>query len=148
MPSSYSDEMRARCRKLYCFEGHSIPEISRLTGVSESTLRRWRADESWEDQRIQQAVSGRMVAEQLKMQVHRIVQQANEEGRLLDTSEVDRIRKMRKDIQKLDDSEVWVGHALDTIDELGDWLAEHYPDLADEMMQPLVEFGRHLVDEA
>lgn len=148
MPKQYSDEMRARCKSLYCFKGHSIPEISELTGVSESTLRRWRKKENWDDQRMAQAVSGRMIAEQLKKQVWMVVEQANEEGRMLDNAEVDRIRKMRKDINKLDDSEVFVGHALDTIDELGDWLADHYPELRDQMVQPLMEFSRTLVQDA
>jgi len=148
MPRKYDDEMRARCKSLYCFKGHEIPEISRLTGVSESTLRRWRSEEEWDDQRMARSISGRMIAEQLKKQVWMIVEQANEEGRMLDNAEVDRIRKMRKDIDKLDDTEVWVGHALDTIDELGDWLADHYPGLREEMVQPLMEFSRELVQEA
>ena len=148
MPKKYDDETRARCKSLYCFDGHSVPDISRMTGVSESTLRRWRREEDWDDQRMARTVSGRMIAEQLKKQVHMIVEKANEEGRMLENDEVDRIRKMRKDIDKLDDTEVFVGHALDTIDELGDWLAEHYPDLREEMVQPLMEFSRQMVQSA
>jgi len=148
MPKKYSDEVRARCKSLYCYKGHSIPAISDLTGVSESTLRRWRSEEDWEDQRMARSVSGRMVAEQLRKQVFMIIADANEEGRMLDNGEVDRIRKMRKDINELDDAELFVGHALDTIDELGDWLADHYPDLRDDMVQPLMEFSRQLVQDA
>jgi len=148
MPTKYSDEVRARCKSLYCLKGHEIPEIAQLTGVSESTLRRWRKEEEWDDQRMARSVSGRMIAEELKQQVWKVVKQANEEGRMLDNAEVDRIRKLRKDINKLDDTEIFVGHALDTIDELGDWLGEHYPELRDDMVQPLMEFSRKLVQDA
>lgn len=148
MPRQYSDGVRARCKSLYCYKGHEIPDISELTGVSESTLRRWRKEDEWNDQRMARSVSGRMIAEQLRKQVWMIIQSANEEARMLDNGEVDRVRKMRKDINELDDTEVFVGHALDTIDELGDFLGENYPDLRNDMVQPLMEFSRKLVQEA
>jgi transposase len=148
MPESYDGETRSRCKNLYCYDGHSIAEIARMMPPSESTLRRWKEEDDWEDQKMAKEVSGRMIAEQLKRQVHMIVEEANSEGRLLTNAEVDRIRKMRSDIEKLDDTEIRIGHALDTIDELGDWMAEHYPDLHEQLVQPLMEFSRELVRSA
>lgn len=147
MPTKYSDEVRARCKSLYCLKGHEVPEIAAMMPPSESALRRWRKEENWDEQRMARSVSGSMIAEQLRKQVWMIVDEANSEGRMLDNGEVDRIRKLRKDIEELDDKEVRVGYALDCLDDFGDWLAEHYPDLRQQMLQPIMEFSRHLVQE-
>lgn len=147
MPQTYSDETRARCKSLYCYRGLEIPEIAEMTPPSESTLRRWRAESGWDEQRMARSVSGRMIAEQLKQQVWQTVKAANEEGRLLDNGEVDRVRKLRKDIKELDDTELYVGHAMDAFDEFSDWLAEHYPERRKRMVSPIMEFLREVIQE-
>jgi hypothetical protein len=44
-------ETKDRARELYVFDGLTLDQVSKETGVPESTVKRWSADEGWADER-------------------------------------------------------------------------------------------------
>lgn len=142
---AYDQEVRGECELLYCVHGKDIPQIAEKTGVSESTLRRWRAKQSWDEKVVARVISGPMIAQQLKQQVYKIVQQANNDGRLIDSKEADRISKMRKMINDLDGDAVFVSHAMEAMDQFNSWLDEEAPELRQKIAPLMMEFTRELV---
>ncbi|PKN28260.1 MAG: hypothetical protein CVU64_14235 [Deltaproteobacteria bacterium HGW-Deltaproteobacteria-21] len=44
-------ETKDRARELYVFDGLTLEQVAKETGVPESTVKRWSADEGWTDER-------------------------------------------------------------------------------------------------
>ncbi|PKN67176.1 MAG: hypothetical protein CVU57_04285 [Deltaproteobacteria bacterium HGW-Deltaproteobacteria-15] len=44
-------ETKERARELYVFDGLTLEQVAKETGVPESTVKRWSADEGWTDER-------------------------------------------------------------------------------------------------
>jgi len=146
MPQRYSDKVRGECEAMYCLHDKSIPAISDVSGVSESTLRRWRERYNWDEKVVARVISGPMIAQQLKQQVYMITKQANDEARLITTQEADIISKLRKQIEDLDGHAIYVSHALEAMDAFNEWLADNAkPGLREEVVGHIMEFSRNLV---
>lgn len=143
---AYSEETQLYAELLYCLQRIEIPEISERTGVSESTLRRWRAELGWEDKRVARALSGPMMAYQITMQIHEIMEHARAEGRPMTPGESDQCLKLKQMAEKYDPDGVFVSHALDAMDEFNTFIAEEYPELHDDVKEPIVEFSRDIVE--
>ncbi|MHC1729703.1 MAG: hypothetical protein AB9866_27485 [Syntrophobacteraceae bacterium] len=47
----FSMEMVSRAEQLYCFDGHTLKEVSALTGVSLRALKRWSSSYGWVEKR-------------------------------------------------------------------------------------------------
>jgi hypothetical protein len=47
----FSMEMVSRAEQLYCFDGHTLKEVSALTGVSLRALKRWSSSNGWVEKR-------------------------------------------------------------------------------------------------
>lgn len=148
MPASYPDAVRFRCEMLYCLERKDLKEIAAITDPSESTLRRWKDEHGWEEKVKKRTLSGPMLAQQVMEQINMIIQQANDEGRMLNTKETDRVAKLQKIASRHDKEARFVSHAIETMDRFNAWLAEQYPDLRERVTTPIMEFTTHLAEQA
>lgn len=59
MGEAHSFETVDRAEELYCVEGHTFESVAALTGVAQSTLKRWSEQYGWQEkkQKIRQALS-------------------------------------------------------------------------------------------
>ena len=148
MPASYEDEVRFGCRRMYCLQRMSLEEIAEVKDPSLSTLRRWRAEGSWDDQRVKQALSGPMLAQALMLQINQIVQTANDEGRAMTKGECDKVAKLQKVASRHAKDARYTSHVIEAMDQLQVWLGSNYPDLRPQMVTPLNEFAHHVANSA
>lgn len=53
MPKMIDLETKIQAKEIFVIDGKTIPEISEITGVSETQLQRWSSEEKWADERRQ-----------------------------------------------------------------------------------------------
>ena len=148
MPAQYPDAVRFRCEMLYCLERKTLKEIDAITEPSLSTLRRWKEEYNWDDKVKKRALSGPMLAQAVMEQINTIIQNANEEGRMLNPKETDQVAKLQKIASRHDKEARFTSHAIETMDPFNARLAENYPDLREQVTTPIMEFTTHLADQA
>ena len=148
MPAQYPDAVRFRCEMLYCLERKTLKEIAAITEPSESTLRRWKEEHGWEEKVKKRALSGPMLAQSVMEQINTIIQEANNQGRMLTPKETDQVAKLQKIASRHDKEARFTSHAIETMDRFNAWLAEEYPDLREQATTPIMEFTTHLADQA
>lgn len=148
MPAQYDDAVRFRCEMLYCLERKTLHEIEAITEPSLSTLRRWKKEYRWDEKVKKRALSGPMLAQAVMEQINQIIQRANDEGRILNSKETDQVAKLQKIASRHDKEARFTSHAIETMDRLNAWLAEHYPELRTQMTSPIMEFTTHLANQA
>lgn len=147
MGQPLDEQLRIQARAYYVLDRKSIPEIARLLGIGDSTLRRWCRHERWDDNRRPRALSGRDIAQGLIEDIELIRKKAREEGRSLTHEDADAIIKLQATAEKLDPRARFRANALETMELLGRYTARHHPDLHTDLVPVLVEFSRRLVEQ-
>lgn len=147
MAKPHPHPVRAFAEAYYILDRKDIAEIAVLLGVGESTLRRWRVEEAWDERRLPRNASGRLVANDLLIQIGQILDVARREARPVTHEEADGIKKLQSTAEQLDPKSRFRGHALDTLELLGRYVAEHHAELHPALTPILVDFARRLIEQ-
>ena len=147
MGRRHHDVVRSFAEGYYILDRKEISEISTILGVPTPTIRRWRVQDKWDDRRLPRAMSGRLVANDLMIQIAQILDRARREARTVTHEEADGIKKLMSTAEQVNPKARFRAHALDTLELLGKYVAEKHPDLHDQVVPILVDFARRLVEQ-
>lgn len=144
-------ETGAKARTLYIDEGKPLSDISRLTGVSEVTLRKWRDAEKWDDLRKTRIASSVNVSDKIQATLAVLVSEMELLATAGDTGErlmtlIDRISKLNGVLQRVDRSVDFLGISKEVLDVILGVLAKSDAELARRFDQHLDRINRDLID--
>lgn len=147
MGRRHHDVVRSFAEGYYILDRKEITEISAILGVPTPTIRRWRVQDKWDERRLPRTMSGRLVANDLMIQIAQILRQARLESRTVTHEEADGIKKLMSTAEQISPKARFRAHALDTLELLGKFVAERHAGLHDQVVPVLVDFARRLVEQ-
>lgn len=145
--TQYSDDVRSLAKSYFVLERKTIAEIALLLGVPVNTIRGWKTADDWDSSVLPRAASGKMIAAELLVNIHNILEEAKKAARTLTVEEADAIVKLQSTANKLDPKGQFKAHAMDTVQALGDYLRKYAPSLHPQVVPHLLEFIRRVVEE-
>jgi len=143
----YHESVRRAAATYYILDRMDMGQIAQVLSVPDSTIRRWKTEERWDDKALPRAMSGRMVAENLLLQIQSILDKARDEQRVLTVSEADSIAKLQSTAEKLNPRLQFRANVMDGIQMLNAYLKKRAPELQPQVAPLLGEFIQNLADQ-
>lgn len=148
MPAKHDTLTREGVEFRYVIKDQSPEAIHDATGIAASTVRRWAKLYRWDEAKLLRRTSGRSIAARLRANIDSIIAASEEAQRVLTPAEWDGIYKGWKVIEAMDKNAAFASNALEVLDELNTYLAEHAPHLSEQVAEHLAAFARELVSRA
>lgn len=130
---------------LYVEQGLEGTEVSRLTGISETTISKWNNNEGWEKQRAARRLSPDKLIQRYYEQSERIIDAADEQKRPLTTGEVDSLAKLSISIARLD-KRADASIVMSVLRNYNNYLLTVNPDLAKQNTDYQLEYVQSLIN--
>ncbi|HHL71364.1 MAG TPA: hypothetical protein ENJ29_02535 [Bacteroidetes bacterium] len=129
-------QLKARAEHLYIREGKGVTEISKMLGLSTSTVSRWKREGDWEARHKDVHTSLSRIAEKL------IILLADEVDQMeaLDNANVDKVTKAVKSITTLDKEVDMLGSTVLVMENYGNFLQQKYSGFFGKFQQTLPDF--------
>ena len=119
-------------------EGKTLKEISRLIGVSEQSLCKWKADDNWEDRVDSLITTPGGAAAILREALAEYVSRIQASG--IDKEVADSISKITASIRTLEGQEDFLGSCIRVMRRFGEFIRETRPKMTEEMQGVIQEF--------
>ena len=141
-------QQRLEARRLYIEDGLEILEISKRLGVNEKSVYRWRQDDAesndWDKQREEIKMTSFSAArDMLRVATIRMSQMVGEitiSGKL-HPGDIHALRELINSAKSLQKDVDRLGNVLITVEELTEFLSQRSPDILEQLMPYLSEFG-------
>ncbi len=139
---AYKNIIKDHAQRLYVIEAKTLPQISKVLGVPEATLYRWKIKYKW-DAALQAGGTINLVSEMQKAFYNK-VQEAITEGKLTDPGTADSLYKTSKLMEKLLPKKMMLANIFNMLediisysksyiddDKFIDLLGKYLPEIAD-----------------
>ncbi|MBO8183327.1 MAG: helix-turn-helix domain-containing protein [Archaeoglobus sp.] len=137
MGTNYKKEL---AEYFYREQGLSVEEICKRVKISRGTLYRWIKEGNWQKTKLSRELSAMQLADELRWHIHEIQKKARQENRPLNATEIDSISKLLATIEKLNPKITWAANIIEGLEKFHSFLKSRYPELAREIIDPMMQF--------
>ncbi len=139
------DKEKRLAQQLYIYSDASQAKIAEDLGISEKTLSKWKDEDGWDKIKAARHLGKDSMITKLYAQALKIISEAENDNRIMNSKEMDTVSKIGSTIDKLD-RKVNLPNAISVFKEFNNFLVKINPALAKQITEYQQKF-LHVLNE-